>query len=231
MSKASKMTGKLCGTTTGRRWGRMACALTLVLLALGSTQPRASAADPAGLFGASEIRGDNLLMFGKWNGVLQRMQATPEPFDDSCEGPAFRCHLKEWNAFLLSIKSADKMAQLEAVNDRMNNFPYIEDVVNWGREDYWETPLEFLQSSGDCKDYAIAKYMSLRYLGWPVDQLRVVIVQDLNLHLGHAILVVYIDGKTIALDNQIRHLIGTENIHHYRPVYSVNESHWWLYRS
>jgi predicted transglutaminase-like cysteine proteinase len=227
MSKANQTTGKMAG----RLRAGVVFALALALSALGCAQPRAAAAESAGLFGASETRGDNLLMFGKWSGVLQRMQTTPEPFDDSCEGPSFRCHLKEWNAFLLTIKSKDQMAQLEAINDHMNNFPYIEDVVNWGKEDYWETPLEFLQFSGDCKDYAIAKYMSLRFLGWPAEQLRVVVVQDLNLHLGHAILVVYIDGKTIALDNQIRHLISTENIHHYRPVYSVNEFHWWLYRS
>ena len=211
---------------------RYAARLALASIILGAVlAPHAAAAGETGLFGATETRGDNLLMFGKWDGVLARIQQTPEPFADACEGPGFRCHLKEWNTFLLGIKSLDKMAQLEAVNDFMNKFQYIEDVVNWGKEDYWETPLEFLQFSGDCKDYAIAKYMSLRYLGWPDDQLRLVVVQDLNLHLGHAILVVYSDGKTIALDNQIRHLIGTENIHHYRPVYAVNESHWWLFRS
>ncbi|HUC61872.1 MAG TPA: transglutaminase-like cysteine peptidase [Alphaproteobacteria bacterium] len=206
-------------------------ALALAVCLAGLGVGRAAAAGGTGLFGATETRGDNLLMFGKWDGVLARMRETPEPFDDSCEGPGARCHLKEWNAFLLSIKDKDKMAQLEAVNDYMNKFPYIEDVVNWGKEDYWETPLEFLQFSGDCKDYAIAKYMSLRFLGWPIDELRLVVVQDLNLHLGHAILVAYIDGKTIALDNQIKHLINTQNIHHYRPVYAVNESHWWLFRS
>ena len=143
---------------------------------------------------------------------------------------AQRCHLKQWNAFLSSIKALDGQTQLQEVNGFMNKFPYIEDIINWGTSDYWETPLEFLHKSGDCKDYAIAKYMSLRFLGWSADRLRVVVLQDLNLRLTHAILVVEMDGKALVLDNQIRHVVSAESIHHYRPIYSLNERHWWLHR-
>ena len=80
------------------------------------------------------------------------------------------------------------------------------DPVNWGQKDYWATPLEFMAKFGDCEDYAIAKFMSLRRLGWKTSKC-VVAVKDLNLKVGHAILVVYLDDKVYVLDNQIKQVI------------------------
>jgi len=177
------------------------------------------------------VEGGKPVLFTKWMGMLQRMRATPEPFEDGCEAQgANYCHLKQWNAFLLGIKGSAPAAQLDRVNAFMNQFPYIEDIVNWGIDDYWETPLEFLRRSGDCEDYAIAKYMSLRYLGWPVDALRLVVVRDVNLSADHAVLAVYTDGQILILDNQIRQVTNAASIHHYRPYYSINEEAWWFHR-
>ena len=131
--------------------------------------------------------------------------------------------------FSTALKSVDRRAQLDLVNDFMNKFPYIEDIVNWGQANYWEAPLEFLHKSGDCKDYAIAKYMSLRYLGWPVDALRLVVLRDVNLSADHAVLAVYTADGILILDNQIRDVTNAQNIHHYRPYYSINEQYWWFH--
>jgi predicted transglutaminase-like cysteine proteinase len=207
----------------------LAMAMAVVLSGPGSGV--AVAASAPSLFGTHESRSDDIKLFTQWVGVLQRTKETPEPFANTCERPqAGYCHLKDWTAFLESLKGKDRSEQLDAVNRFMNRFPYIEDIVNWGIQDYWETPLEFLRKSGDCEDYAIAKYMSLRYLGWPADVLRVVVVQDLNLHVGHAILAVYTDDMIRVLDNQSRYVMNARNIHHYRPIYSINEKHWWLHR-
>ena len=48
----------------------------------------------------------------------------------------------------------------------------------WGVMDYWETPAEFFQKSGDCEDFAIAKYFALRDLGFPASQMRIVVLKD-----------------------------------------------------
>jgi predicted transglutaminase-like cysteine proteinase len=203
----------------------------VVFLVIGLTSQNIAAQTYPSLFGTTETRNDQLTFFTKWTGVLDRIRQTPEPFDDTCELPqADRCHLKEWNAFLDGLKGRSKIEQLDQVNAAMNHFPYIEDIVNWGVKEYWETPLEFLYKSGTCKDYAIAKYMSLRYLGWPIDSLRVVVLRDLNLQLDHAIVVAYVDNKILVLDNQIHSVVNADSIHHYRPYYSINEEHWWLHR-
>ena len=52
-----------------------------------------------------------------------------------------------------------------AVNRFVNGWAYRADADNYGRSDYWATPLEFFRRSGDCEDYVIAKYRSLRLLG------------------------------------------------------------------
>jgi predicted transglutaminase-like cysteine proteinase len=103
-------------------------------------------------------------------------------------------------------------------------------MVNWGMEDYWETPYEFQEISGDCEDYAISKYYSLRAIGVPADRMRVIIVQDLNLGgIIHAILGVYEDGDLLILDNQAKQVLPAMRIYHYRPIYGVNEEAWWAY--
>jgi predicted transglutaminase-like cysteine proteinase len=72
--------------------------------------------------------------------------------------------------------------------------------------------------------------MSLRTLGFTNSEMRIVVLQDMNLRVGHAILVVNVGGQALVLDNQVRNVVRAETIHHYRPIYSINEHNWWLHR-
>jgi predicted transglutaminase-like cysteine proteinase len=59
-------------------------------------------------------------------------------------------------------------------NDFFNQIPYMTDLRHWGADDYWATPVESLGSLGaDCEDYAVAKYLTLKALGVPIDRLRI----------------------------------------------------------
>ena len=100
-------------------------------------------------------------------------------------------------------------------------------MVNWAMQDYWETPLEFLLQSGDCEDYAIAKYMLLRASGIAAEDMRIVVLQDTNSGEMHAVLVVSDNGEALVLDNFQREVIASRRIFHYRPIYAVNEERWW----
>jgi len=57
------------------------------------------------------------------------------------------------------------------------------------------------------------------------------ITKDLNLKIGHAVLVVFEGGKTYLLDNQIKSVVETKTVRHYKPVYSINDKAWWRHRS
>ena len=113
--------------------------------------------------------------------------------------------------------------QLQAVNRFLNDWRYKPDDQNYGQRDYWATPLEFLRRSGDCEDYAIAKYVTLRQLGFAPEQLRLVVVQDVVRDLAHAVLAVYLDEQVYILDNLTKAVLPQERIGQYVPYYSINE--------
>jgi predicted transglutaminase-like cysteine proteinase len=169
--------------------------------------------------------------FPKWTGMLARYFKDGDPVSRVCKANVFRrCMSEEWKGFLDEIGREDKATQIRRVNERMNRARYTLDINNYGESDYWATPVQFFKMDGDCEDYAISKYLSLRALGFEAEQLRVVILDDLNLRVAHAILVVTYNGTQYVLDNQIAQAVPASVIHHYKPIYSLNESNWWLYR-
>jgi predicted transglutaminase-like cysteine proteinase len=182
----------------------------------------------SGLFGSSEVTRPNIALFPKWTGVMRRN--TSDDVAAPCAGAVLQCRSREdWVRFVEATRLLDKRQQLSAVNAELNRFRYITDPQNWGVPDYWSTLLEFLGRDGDCEDYAIAKYVTLKALGWTADSMRVAIVQDENLNVPHAILAVRLNGDTFILDNQISQVMPDNAIRHYRPIYSINETAWWLH--
>ena len=111
----------------------------------------------------------------------------------------------------------------------VNQSVYVTDAANYGLRDYWATALEFLVRSGDCEDYAIAKYQSLRLLGWPPEALRLVVVQDVLRDLPHAVLAAYLGDAIYILDNLSDTVLEQAQVENYVPYYSVNEITRWAY--
>lgn len=197
--------------------------------------PAVSAA--SGLFGSMEIPSKNMKSFEKWTDMWRRFNLPPTEVAPAlqngppCRGLArIQCGREAWDAFIAQHADDDPKALLDAVNNYMNKTPYIIDPVNWGIPDYWATPDEFFLKDGDCEDYAISKYVTLKRMGVPKESMRLVILQDENLRAAHAVLSVEIDGTVYILDNQIDNVLPDTQILHYRPVYSINETGWWLHR-
>ena len=132
-------------------------------------------------------------------------------------------------ALLRSLAGQPARAQVEGVNRFMNRLPYIEDSVNWGVNDYWATPLEFLSRGGDCEDFAIIKFYSLLELGFDNDQMRVVVLEDTLRRLPHAVLAVRIDGTEYILDNNFSVVLTDDRLPQYVPQYSLNLNTRWLH--
>lgn len=205
-------------------------ALILAFAALGNPFG-ARATTPAALFGTQEVRSANLAPFPKWQDTLARYFKDRGLEDGPCQAATLnRCHLELWQARIDAWTSLSPARQLDAVNEYMNHAPYVIDPRNYGMEDYWAAPVEFFGNDGDCEDYAIAKFLSLRALGWEPEDLRVVVLQDLNLQVAHAILAAYMDGTPYVLDNQVDEVIPADRIRHYLPLYSINEGGWWLHK-
>jgi predicted transglutaminase-like cysteine proteinase len=183
-------------------------------------------------FGSTEIENTRIAPFTKWTDMLARYHAEEVEDAGPCRPtPILPCFHADWLKLLAGLKSRPVMEQLDVINRTMNRHPYITDPVNWGVPDYWAAPDQFLRKDGDCEDYAIAKYLSLRHLGFDADRLRIVVLQDLNLGVPHAVLIVFVNGTAMLLDNQISDVIPASAVHHYRPIYSINEKAWWLHKS
>ncbi len=205
-------------------------AILVVAAGIAEAEVKNPSARP-GVFGTIAIRSSNLKPFPKWRGALDRYFKEEKFVNRPCTSTLFNpCQLKEWKAFLKGLEGKDRRVQLERINKEMNYKRYILDIINYRVVDYWATPLQFFSKDGDCEDYAITKYMSLRTLGVPAEDMRIVVLQDMNLRLAHAVLVVYLNDEAFVLDNQIRWVVKETTIRHYRPYYSVNESNWWLHR-
>ena len=191
--------------------------------------PSWAAAGKASFFDTTEQMSTKMGAFKKWNEAIARYSKEKAAAKKGTCGDKElnKCNFDKWIKFLKGLKEKDAVSQIRAINDYMNRAPYITDPVNWGKKDFWATPGEFMSKFGDCEDYAIAKYISLRLLGYKEEELRVVAVKDLNLKIGHAILVVYYKGKPYVLDNQIKQVVPATKIKHYLPVFSINQSAWW----
>ncbi len=194
-----------------------------------SVQVEAVGATPASLFGYQEIQKQNLNLFPQWLSVLERHILNLKDAG-SCQSTKFnQCHLKQWQSFLKGIKHLGVSQQIKQVNRYANEKEYILDIENYGVADYWATPKEFLTNSGDCEDYAIIKMLSMKWLGYDTRLMRVVVVQDTNLRIAHAVMAIERNNDILILDNQIEEVISHAAIFHYVPVYSVNENNWWMH--
>ena len=175
-----------------------------------------------GLFGSDEKESDNLQPFTKWTMMFDRFETEIESGKDD---PV----LRKWQASLKAFENMPLKSMAEKVNKLVNRVKYVEDTKNWGKGDYWATPVEFLKNGGDCEDYAIAKYTALRTLGVPEERLRIAIVQDTYKNIPHAVLAVYTDEGTYVLDNQNKELVDGDHAGRYRPIFSINRQAWWLH--
>lgn len=193
-----------------------------ITLAMNSDSGLQSVEYHPALFGADEKFSPSLKAFTKWTAMFDRLNET-------ANAPKSRGIIDTLKIELAGYKSSSIAAMAQDVNSMMNRKKYIVDNKNWGKSDYWATPVEFMARGGDCEDFAIAKYVALRALGVPEDNLRIAIVHDMKKNIPHAILVVYSENGALILDNQIEDARPAGQIHHYKPIFSINRQGWWLH--
>lgn len=177
---------------------------------------------PTALFGTGERASADMSSFTKWSAMFDR-------FSREVNNGSSNDVVQRWKNSLAPLNGLPLTQMANEVNNLMNKVRYIGDQKNWGKSDYWETPVEFLTYGGDCEDFAIAKYASLRALGVPDRAMRIAIVKDLEKGIPHAILIVYTEDGPMVLDNQIKRMTEASSIAHYKPIYSINRTAWWLH--
>jgi predicted transglutaminase-like cysteine proteinase len=228
------------GAEIARRRGRRIATATLAALIMAAAgtaavEARRKPAEaqpvftaPVALFGQLGTEHPPARNFAKWIDVLARYERERKSERDLCRRGD--CALVNWRGFLAGLKRGDRMTQLRAVNAYINRVPYKTDQELYGADDYWASPRELFAKGGDCEDYAIAKYLSLRALGWPAERLRIVVVNDRARDLVHAALIAYHDGGAYLLDIEITEVIEQGRVDRYVPIFAISESGWWSYQ-
>ena len=129
------------------------------------------------------------------------------------------------NKLLAELEGQSIQKQLTEVNRFFNQFEYQEDHVQWGKQDYWATPGEFLGTQkGDCEDFVIAKYFALRKLGVPDERLYLTYVKALKQNVAHMVLSYFPTPTSIPLilDNYNPVIVSANQRKDLLPVYSFN---------
>lgn len=148
-------------------------------------------------------------------------------------GTETRQRVERWRTLMTAGQAWDEGKKLLAVNDFFNELVFIDDLRHWRQADYWATPLEFLTSGGgDCEDFAIAKYFTLKAMGVDEAKLRMTYVKALTLNQPHMVVTYYDtpEAMPLVLDNLADAIRPASERNDLAPVYSFNGSGLWLAR-
>ncbi len=142
--------------------------------------------------------------------------------------------VEAWRNAMHEYKKLPTDQKLEKVNHFFNQLYFVNDSVLWGKNDYWATPLEFLgANAGDCEDFTIAKYFSLREIGISDNKLRLIYVKAITYNQFHMVLAYYDTPNSVPLilDNLIPQIKPANTRTDLLPIYSFNGTNLWLMKS
>ncbi|MBW2506518.1 MAG: transglutaminase-like cysteine peptidase [Deltaproteobacteria bacterium] len=146
-------------------------------------------------------------------------------------GNSARKLLVTWEDMITSDTSKTDREKLEKVNQFFNQVEYREDIYHWGQKDYWATPIEFLVTfGGDCEDYTIAKYFTLKAMGMADEKLNLTYVKALTYNVHHMVLTYYSTpgSEPLVLDNIEPDIRPASERQDLLPIYSFNGTGLWL---
>jgi len=155
-------------------------------------------------------------------GLLDRVE---QEYDEDA-----RDRVQEWQSLVNNQQDSSEKNKLNRVNRFFNKVRFVDDIRVWRQEDYWATPVEFLgKNAGDCEDFTIAKYFTLRALGVPSEKLRLMYVRALRLKQSHMVLAYFEepDSMPLILDNINTKILPASYRKDLQPIYSFNGEGLW----
>ena len=143
-----------------------------------------------------------------------------------------------WRKSMNDLRGQPETELVTQVNTFFNRRIFFEDdIVVWKVLDYWATPLEFMgKEAGDCEDFAISKYITLRMLGIPNEKLRLIYVRaqiggpTSATSIAHMVLGYYAqpNAEPLILDNLIGSVRPASSRTDLQPVFSFNSEGLWV---
>jgi predicted transglutaminase-like cysteine proteinase len=100
----------------------------------------------------------------------------------------------------------------------------MSDMTQYGVMDVWASPLmTFNSGAGDCKDYAIAKYVALLEAGMAPRDLRLVLVHDRAVQQDHMVVAARDNGEWLILDNRTMWVNVDREVPNLTPLAALGE--------
>lgn len=149
-------------------------------------------------------------------------------------GETAELRIEHWQQMIHQHQQSDDMVRLRTVNNFFNGAHFFNDIDLWHKNDYWATPLEFLaRDAGDCEDFSIAKYFTLKEMGLDTSKLRITYVKAELLNQAHMVLAYYPTPSALPLilDNINKRILPASERTDLRPIYSFNADNLWLART
>ena len=140
--------------------------------------------------------------------------------------------LIRWQDLIRQDTSTSDRQKLEKVNTFFNGMiRFVDDIVLYGVKDYWATPFEFIaRAAGDCEDFAIAKFFTLKAMGVAEEHLNIAYVKALQYNVSHMVLTYFSQpgAEPLILDNLIDSINPASKRTDLMPIFSFNGTGLWL---
>ena len=146
-------------------------------------------------------------------------------------GKSARSRLTAWEDLIVSDNSQTDLEKLEKVNQFFNKMEFVDDIDHWRVKDYWATPIEFIGTQGgDCEDFTIAKYFTLKAMGIKDEKLNLTYVKAITYNVHHMVLAYYSSpgSEPLILDNIVKDIHSASKRTDLLPIYSFNGTGMWL---
>lgn len=187
-----------------------------LLAQLGPAMPAAAA--PAALSGQPRPDLVSVAWSPSARPTAERLaELLPEPVSATLEPAAIRTRVDFIDPAAEAQRDADERAPrmtprlwslLNRVNGGVNGaIEQRTDIANYGREDFWNTPLEDGRHAGDCEDYVLEKERALLEAGVPRRALNIALVTT-RWGESHAVLLVSTSEGEYVLDNLSPWIVG-----------------------
>jgi predicted transglutaminase-like cysteine proteinase len=194
-------------------------------LQLGAQVRSVASAEPFGLTASPVNAGP---VYDKWSALKNKL-------DDEqvqlalCDGDREACVSDAALQFLAIVdtgRARDGRARFGEINRAINlSIRATSDLAVYGAMDVWNSPLAtFAHGTGDCEDYAIAKFVALRQAGVPAQDLRIIIMRGIFHGDDHAVTAARLNGHWLMLDNRRMAMVEDAYVRNYRPLFVMDET-------
>jgi predicted transglutaminase-like cysteine proteinase len=162
--------------------------------------------------------------FGPW-AAFRAQSESDDALLQTCLADKQNCA----SADLVRFRKMIELARSLPARSQLNLVHHYFNTTEWttDQREIWSNVYHTaLTKRGDCEDIALAKYQTLRLLGWSAHDLRMVVGWDGEEKDWHALLAARLEDDVLILDS-IKGLQSPSLLGSVRLVYSISESGVW----